>query len=105
MTDSKEVKLTVTSLKMEALESFVKELEFRAKRNGIIVDRKQMIGRKRDFISTAKKWNFILKDLGESSFEEYMRKIGCKFPVKGALKNDHVIIMLFSDNNDINFSV
>lgn len=85
--------------KTEALELFIKELEIRAGRIGITIDRHRMIGRKRDFIAAAKKWSPILESLGESSFEEYMRKVGCKFPSSGVSKNDRVISRLFANEN------
>ena len=68
------------SSRHEAFALFLDELTNRARKRGIVIDRANFIGRKRDFIDLARRTRAELAPLGEASFEEYMKKFGIKFP-------------------------
>lgn len=63
----------------EAFQEFFEALEQVGIQIGVPLQRAQLIGRKRDLISLAKTYNPQLAELSEASFEEYLRKLGCKF--------------------------
>jgi hypothetical protein len=60
------------------------------------IERSNLLGKKRELISLAKAFNPKLSSLSESTFEEYLKKLGCKFPSAAISKNDNRISKLFS---------
>lgn len=81
--------------RFEIFVSFVEDLEAKARRRQLIINRQAMIGRKRDFIALARKWSPNLQTISEASFEEYMKKINCKFPSGPASRTDTRLRDLF----------
>lgn len=72
----------------DAFQEFFEALERVGIQIGIPLQREQLIGRKRDLISLAKAFNPQLASLSEASFEEYLRKLGCKFLSSQRSKTD-----------------
>jgi hypothetical protein len=72
----------------EIFSDFFEQFENTARELGYSIDRKILLGRKKDLISLAKKFNIKLSTLSEASFEEYLRKLGCKFPSPQVSKSD-----------------
>lgn len=71
------------STRSDRLEAFAIALERIEKRLfflGISFERDQMPGLKRDFLIAVRKMSPALENLSESTFEEYMKSFGCKFP-------------------------
>ena len=81
--------------RFEIFVSFVEDLEAKARRRQLTINRQAMIGRKRDFIALARKWSPNLQTLSEATFEEYMKKINCKFPSGSASRPDSRLLDLF----------
>ena len=82
--------------KIEAFNRFLLELSLRARKTGVSLNLQIMIGRKRDFIAAARKYDPALARASEASFEEYMKTAGCKFPSGSASRTDFRIKNLFN---------
>jgi len=60
-------------------EKFFYEFELCALECKIVIVREQLIGRKKDLIALSKEIYPELAELKESTFEEFFRKLNCKF--------------------------
>jgi hypothetical protein len=72
----------------EIFKNFFEEFEGAANECGIRVFREKLVGRKKDLISLSKEICPELKILKESTFEEFLKRLGCKFQSAPISKND-----------------
>jgi hypothetical protein len=71
------------SEKITALERLIQEIELRGSRRMGRIDRSLMPGKKRDLLFLARDYCPELYGMSESSFEEYMSLLRCRFPPPG----------------------
>ena len=72
----------------EIFEIFFEKFQLAANECGIRILREKLVGRKKDLIALSKEICPELGMLKESTFEEFLKKLGCKFQSAPISKND-----------------
>lgn len=87
--------------RLAELDQFLKDMEIRAARKGLVFDRKKLPGSKRDFQAALKKSVQSFSNLSENTIESSLGLLNCKFPIGGNIcAKDRSIRKLYPEHFD-----